>query len=36
MSVCLVFGKNFNILSALFIHQLPTLPQKNDSREGWF
>ena len=31
---CLVFGVNFNILSALFAHQSPTLPQKIDSREG--
>ena len=32
--LCLVFGKNFNIMSALFVHQTPTLPQKIDSREG--
>ena len=32
--LCLVFGKNFNIISALFDHQTPTLPQKIDSREG--
>ena len=30
------FGKNFNILSALFAHQPLALPQKIDSREGWF
>ena len=23
-------------MGALFAHQSPTLPQKNDSREGWF
>ena len=34
--LCLVFGKNFNTMSALFVHQSLTLPQKNDSREGWF
>ena len=33
---CLVFGIKFNIKSALFLHQSPTLPQKIDSREGWF
>ena len=33
---CLVFGKNFNIMSALFVHQSLTLPQKIDSHEGWF
>ena len=33
---CLVFGWNFNIMSALFFHQSPTLPQKIDSREGLF
>ena len=33
---CLVFGVNFNILSTLSVHQSPTLPQKIDSREGWF
>ena len=32
--LCLVFGKNFNIMSALFVHQPFTLPQKIDSREG--
>ena len=32
--LCLIFGKNFNIMSALFDHQTPTLPQKIDSREG--
>ena len=33
---CLVFSQKFNIMSALSGHQLPTLPQKIDSREGWF
>lgn len=34
--VCLVFSKKFNILSAHFVHQSLTLPQKIDSRESWF
>ena len=33
---CKLFGKKFNTKSGLFIHQLPTLPQKIDSREGLF
>ena len=33
---CLLFSNNFNIMSALVIHQTPTRPQKIDSREGWF
>ena len=33
---CLVSGKDFNIMSALFVHQSLTLPQKIDSREGLF
>ena len=33
---CLVLSKNFNTMSAIFIHQPPTLPQKIDSREGLF
>ena len=33
---CLVFGKEFNIMSALFVHQSLTLPQKIDSRGGLF
>ena len=33
---CLVSSKNFNIMSALSVHQLPTLLQKIDSREGLF
>ena len=31
---CLFFGRFFNIMSALFGHQLPALPQKIDSRGG--
>ena len=33
---CQLFSKKFNIMSALFIHQSRTLPQKVDSREGLF
>ena len=33
---CLFFSKKFNIMSALFVHQSLTLPQKIDSREGCF
>ena len=33
---CLYFSHNFNIMSAIFVHQSPTLPQKIDSREGLF
>ncbi len=33
---CLLFSKNFNILSALSDNQPPILPQKVDSREGFF
>ena len=33
---CPVFGKKFNLISALFIHQVLTLSQKIDSREGSF
>lgn len=35
---CLVFGKIFNIMSALSVHQSPILPQIIDSREGlcWY
>jgi len=32
--LCLIFSKDFNIMSALFVHQSFTLPQKIDSREG--
>ena len=35
-SFCLTFSKNFNIVSALFVHQSFTLPQKIDSRGGLF
>ena len=34
--ICQLFSKKFNIMSALFIHQSRTLPQKIDSREGLF
>jgi hypothetical protein len=34
--ICLLFSKNFNIVSAIFAHQVPTLPQKTDSRGGSF
>ena len=30
------FNNKFNIVSTLFVHQPLTLPQKIDSREGWF
>ena len=33
---CLVFSDKFNIMSALFVHQSLTLPQKIDSRGGLF
>ena len=33
---CQLFREKFNIMSTLFIHQAPTLPQKIDSREGLF
>jgi len=33
---CIVLSKKFNIMSALSGHQSSTLPQKIDSREGWF
>ena len=33
---CTVFSKNFNIMSALSVHQSSTLPQKIDSRGGLF
>ena len=36
IAFCLFFGKIFNIMSALFVHQLPTLPQIIDSRGGLF
>ena len=36
ITFCLFFGKIFNIMSALFVHQLPTLPQIIDSRGGLF
>ncbi len=36
VSFCKFFSKKFNTKSGLFIHQLRTLPQKIDSREGLF
>ena len=36
IAFCLVFSKEFNILSTLSAHQSPTLPQKIDSRGGLF
>ena len=36
IAFCLVFSKNFNIISALSARQSPTLPQKIDSRGGLF
>ena len=36
INFCKIFSKKFNTKSGLFIHRLPTLPQKNDSREGLF
>ena len=35
-SFCTIFRSNFNIMSALSAHQLLTLPQKIDSRDGLF
>ena len=35
-SPCLIFSKNFNIMSALSAHQPPTLLQIIDSRESSF
>ena len=36
LKYCQLFSVNFNIMTALFVHQPPTLPQKIDSREGLF
>ena len=36
LNPCQLFGTDFNIKSALFVHQPPTLPQKIDSRGGLF
>ena len=33
---CLVFSKDFNIMSAIFVRQVLTVPQIIDSREGSF
>ena len=35
-SVLSSFRQKFNTKRALFLHLSPTLPQKIDSREGWF
>ncbi len=34
--LCKIFSTKFNIMSAVFAHHLPALPQKIDSREGLF
>ena len=34
VNFCKFFSRKFNTKSGLFIHQLPTFPQKIDSREG--
>ena len=34
--LCPLFSKKFNTMSAIFVHQPLTLPQKIDSREGLF
>ena len=36
LMLCQYFSANFNIMSALFANQLPTLSQKIDSRGGLF
>ena len=36
LPICPLFSNNFNTKSAIFIHQLLTLPQKFDSRGGLF
>ena len=36
LNPCQLFGTDFNIKSALFVHQPSTLPQKIDSRGGLF
>ena len=33
---CQLFGREFNIMSALFVHQSLSLPQKIDSLEGLY
>ena len=33
---CLVFDNKFNIMTALFVNQSPSVPQKIDSRGGLF
>ena len=34
LNPCQLFGMDFNIKRALFVHQPPALPQKIDSRGG--
>ena len=34
VNFCKLFSKHFNTISGHFIHRLPALPQKIDSREG--
>ena len=36
LKCCQLFSVNFNIMTALFVHQSFTLLQKIDSREGLF
>ena len=36
IQICQFFGTFFNIMSAIFVHQPLTLPQKIESREGLF
>ena len=36
IQICQFFGAIFNIMSAIFVHQPLTLPQKIESREGLF
>ena len=36
LKYCQLFSVNFNIMTALFVQQSFTLPQKIDSREGLF
>ena len=36
LEYCQLFSANFNIMTALFVHQSPTLPRKIDSRGGLF
>ena len=36
LKYCQLFSMDFNIMTALFVHQSFTLPQKIDSRGGLF